>query len=86
VNHPEVAKVRSSNPSHEQGYFIKNVKDLTDEDVLFDRAEEKNRRRDIAIALHGNKYWHERPIGFMVATIFCSVAAAYMIYRFGWNR
>jgi len=30
------AKVRSNKPGHEQGYFIKNVADLTESDILFD--------------------------------------------------
>jgi hypothetical protein len=83
MSHPEVAKVRSSNPEHEQGYLIKNVKDLTDEDVLFDAAAEKKRRREKSIALHGNKDWHSTPSGVVFLGVIASLLAWAVLHHYG---
>lgn len=51
------------------------------------------------IEAHGNKHiapsttiptdrksWHEKPIGFIVATIFCGLVVAFCAYYFGWTK
>jgi len=80
MTHPETAKVRSANPSHEQGYFIKNVKDLTDEDVLFDAAEEKKRRGN---ALRHKKEWHSTPAGALFLGVISSLLAWAVLHHYG---
>ena len=35
MTHPETVKVVSDNPSHEQGFIVKNKADLKPEDVIF---------------------------------------------------
>lgn len=32
------------------------------------------------------KQWHERPIGFIAATIFCGLVVAFCAYYFGWTK
>jgi hypothetical protein len=32
------------------------------------------------------KSWHERPLGFIVATIFCGLVVAFCAYYFGWTK
>lgn len=32
------------------------------------------------------KKWHEKPLGFIVATIFCGLVIAFCAFYFGWTK
>lgn len=40
--HPETIKVVSENPEHVNGYIIKNLADVTDDDVRFEKSPVKS--------------------------------------------
>ena len=57
---------------------LENVTDLV--------ANGNEHTTPVAIASPVAKSWHERPIGFIAATIFCGLVVAFCAYYFGWTH
>jgi len=61
--------------------FINNEGSLEDATLNGDRIFAPNAEVEMPV-----KQWHEKPVWFIAATIFCGLVVAFCAYYFGWTK
>lgn len=66
---------------------LKNMSDIELDSLLTSCKNNSVKLAAIKREIHRRKKtWHEKSVGFIVVTIFCGLAVAYLAYRFGWTK